>query len=136
MRFTCAQCGRRIIPSDDDAGICVDCGGRNRLEEDNEWFEEHWPDAVALFLVALFGVLGLAYSCSVKADDTIYQVYPNSNIPDYTAPSWTLDDDGTIYRNHPNSTIPDYTQPQGRIQQKQWDIKQNIELDKWDLRYK
>ena len=30
MRHTCYQCGDAIIGEDDDAGICVKCGGRNR----------------------------------------------------------------------------------------------------------
>ncbi len=26
----CAQCGARIVEYDDDAHVCIDCGGRNR----------------------------------------------------------------------------------------------------------
>ena len=27
---TCFDCGKEIVGSDDDAFICIDCGGRNR----------------------------------------------------------------------------------------------------------
>lgn len=55
----CAQCGAKIVEYDDDAHVCIRCGGRNRPLEPVYGMinEPSWPVVWAMWALMIYVVI-------------------------------------------------------------------------------